>query len=243
MSTLAAALLGGCAVNSTVERANDYAVDRMYARYAELATQALNRLAEASGAVPAESLEPPPLPEPVQMIPMVPAPVVQQAQPYLDPAIPAPLPPVVQQQQSAQYVVSSAGVDDVTAQQAAPVGPIIKAESTRRGLSRLLTIRPYTGDIEDFVYMIAADTGYIYLPHIGVKASPKVVTYSAKRKSAARVLKDLGAAVGNSATIVINEHERSLRVQYPIPTNYRSTDVSPPPRDTRTAVERALSRR
>ena len=141
-------------------------VNRMYARYAESANQALQEIARAhQGAA---------------------APIVPETAPAPAPA----------------------------------VNPIIGT-----GLDKVLTLTPYTGDVEDLVYVIASRMDWKVLSPVGIRVAPVQVTYAANNKHAITILRELGAAIGRSAEIMADMQNKTLQVHYPVNNAYDPTDV------------------
>lgn len=104
------------------------------------------------------------------------------------------------------------------------------------GLDIPLTIKPYTGDIEDLVYVIGSRIDWRVISPLGIRVGPVTVTYAANGKTAASILTELGALVGRNAEIVADIDERTLQVQYPITNRYDPTD-----RGSRVRVDSRLS--
>lgn len=127
---------------------------------------------------------------------------------------------------------SSAGAP--SGQQASQTGAMARIVSGQRvlltgsGLDTRLDIAPYSGDVEDFIYVIGARIGWRVLSPQGIRISPVTLTYAAKNKPAFDALREIGASVGRNAEILADMQERTLQVRYPLSNQYDPTDAGAP---------------
>lgn len=93
----------------------------------------------------------------------------------------------------------------------APLPPVKRAPSD---LQRLVTVMP--GDIEEQVVAIAGQMpGWSILPPAGVKTGTVTAQIRMIGRTAYEALRDISAAVGASADVVVNESKKTIQIVYP----------------------------
>lgn len=85
-----------------------------------------------------------------------------------------------------------------------------------RALALPITLAPYSGDIEDLVSSIAQSIGYRFLPFAGTRVTPVIVTYGTTCRSAIAALQDISSLVGESAELLTNTKQRTMRWSYSV---------------------------
>lgn len=85
-----------------------------------------------------------------------------------------------------------------------------------RALALPITLAPYSGDIEDLASSIAQSIGYRFLPFAGTRVTPVIVTYGTTCRSAIAALQDISSLVGESAELLTNTKQRTMRWSYSV---------------------------
>ena len=85
-----------------------------------------------------------------------------------------------------------------------------------RALALPITLAPYSGDIEDLASSIAQSIGYQFLPFAGTRVTPVIVTYGTTCRSAIAALQDISSLVGESAELLTNTKQRTMRWSYSV---------------------------
>ena len=85
-----------------------------------------------------------------------------------------------------------------------------------RALALPITLAPYSGDIEDLASSIAQSIGYQFLPYAGTRVTPVIVTYGTTCRSAIAALQDISSLVGESAELLTNTKQRTMRWSYSV---------------------------
>ena len=85
-----------------------------------------------------------------------------------------------------------------------------------RALALPITLAPYSGDIEDLASSIAQSIGYRLLPFAGTRVTPVIVTYGTTCRSAIAALQDISSLVGESAELLTNTKQRTMRWSYSV---------------------------
>ena len=85
-----------------------------------------------------------------------------------------------------------------------------------RALALPITLAPYSGDIEDLASSIAQSIGYRFLPFAGTRVTPVIVTYGTTCRSAIAALQDISSLVGESAELLADTKQRTLRWSYSV---------------------------
>ena len=85
-----------------------------------------------------------------------------------------------------------------------------------RALALPITLAPYLGDIEDLAGSIAQSIGYRFLPFAGTRVTPVIVTYGTTCRSAIAALQDISSLVGESAELLADTKQRTLRWSYSV---------------------------
>ena len=93
----------------------------------------------------------------------------------------------------------------------APLVPVARAPSD---LQRPVTVMP--GDIEEQMTAIAGQLpGWAIVPPSGVRTGPVLVQVRVIGRTAYEVLRDISAAAGGAADVVVNEQRKTIQVRYP----------------------------
>ena len=85
-----------------------------------------------------------------------------------------------------------------------------------RALALPVTLAPYSGDIEDLAGSIAQSIGYQFLPFAGTRVTPVIVTYGTTCRSAIAALQDISSLVGESAELLADTKQRTMRWSYSV---------------------------
>lgn len=85
-----------------------------------------------------------------------------------------------------------------------------------RALALPITLAPYSGDIEDLASSIAQSIGYRFLPFAGTRVTPVIVTYGTTCRSAIAALRDISSLAGESAELLADTKQRTLRWSYSV---------------------------
>jgi hypothetical protein len=85
-----------------------------------------------------------------------------------------------------------------------------------RALALPITLAPYSGDIEDLAGSIAQSIGYRFLPFAGTRVTPVIVTYGTTCRSAIAALQDISSLAGESAELLADTKQRTLRWSYSV---------------------------
>lgn len=103
------------------------------------------------------------------------------------------------------------------AAQQAPTAPAKPAEPEGIPLTSKLSISWSRGDVEDLITKIAKETGWKKLPSQNKRTGAVLVSIKAEKRTLYDILKDVGAATGSAADLVVSEKHRTLTIVYKAP--------------------------
>lgn len=207
LAVIAALALCGCSTPKGPNLVTNDPIDALLAKSAMAATEALRELSESSGTSRV---------------------VVSKASPATGaPAVasPAVAPPAPRQSIAAKRaiiavdeIVPKAPVPDVNVTPAVISTGVVASggllSAPPPGLERLITVR-WTGELEQVLSRIAAETGWSLAESKGLRVAPVIVSVNAENRSAFDLLRDIGAIAGAAAEIRVSSASRTFTVQYP----------------------------
>lgn len=94
------------------------------------------------------------------------------------------------------------------------------SSAAQGALGKSVSVKAYTGSLEEVLELVAKQIGYDVLPSAGLMTQPVVVTYSAECTQAKAAFLEIGALAGGEIKVAIDEAGKSVQVRYPSGNTY-----------------------
>lgn len=94
-------------------------------------------------------------------------------------------------------------------------------QSAQGPLAQSITLKAYTGSLEEVLGLVAKQIGYNVLPSAGLITQPIVITYSAECTQAKAAFLEIGSLAGGEIKVTVNEVGKTVQVRYPSGNTYK----------------------